>query len=179
MMKTLLHGRADGHRTDRARRSAIFTAGAVNRAAPRRTSRRGARRHRFRHRGLPYALTDLGRDRATQYLEINRYVGPAPVSLASYVSAMKAIRQTRGFIDLERLQQGFSHLVISDGSFRPVGASRQRRKGDISLRPPRQRQDGDRRRPWARPRRRHVRAARASMSKGRSDGLRSDLPRVF
>ena len=53
--------------------------------------------------GYRYALTDLGRDRAAQFLEINRYVGPAPVSLASYVAAMDALRQVRGFIDRERL----------------------------------------------------------------------------
>ena len=32
--------------------------------------------------GYRYALTDLGRDRAKQYLEANQYVGPAPVPLA-------------------------------------------------------------------------------------------------
>src|SRR6476659_9629543 len=71
--------------------------------------------------GYRYALTDLGRDRATQYLEINRYVGPAPVSLASYVAAMDALRQVRGFIDRERLQQGFSHLVINNNLFDQLG----------------------------------------------------------
>ena len=71
--------------------------------------------------GYRYALTDLGRDRATQYLDINRYVGPAPVSLASYVAAMDAIRQARGFIDRERLDQGFSHLVVPDSLFDQLG----------------------------------------------------------
>ena len=33
-----------------------------------------------------YALTDLGRDRAQSYFEISRYVGPAPVPLATYVA---------------------------------------------------------------------------------------------
>ena len=71
--------------------------------------------------GYRYALTDLGRERAHQYLEINRYIGPAPVSLASYVSMMDAVRQARGFIDRERLQQGFAHLVIADGLFDQLG----------------------------------------------------------
>ena len=30
--------------------------------------------------GYRYALTDLGRDRAMQFLDISRYVGPAPVA---------------------------------------------------------------------------------------------------
>ena len=71
--------------------------------------------------GYRYALTDLGRERAQQYLEINRYTGPAPVSLASYVSMMGALRQARGFIDRERLQQGFSQLVIADSLFDQLG----------------------------------------------------------
>ena len=36
--------------------------------------------------GYRYALTDLGRDRARQYLDMNHYVGPAPVPLAAYVA---------------------------------------------------------------------------------------------
>jgi hypothetical protein len=86
--------------------------------------------------GFRYALTDLGRDRATQYLEINRYVGPAPVSLASYVSAMDDIRQTRGFIDRERLQQGFSHLVISDSLFDQLGPAANAGKAIFLFGPP-------------------------------------------
>ena len=39
-----------------------------------------------------YCLTDLGRDRARQYLDINQYVGPAPVPLAAYVAQMRALR---------------------------------------------------------------------------------------
>jgi hypothetical protein len=31
--------------------------------------------------GYRYALTDLGRDRAGQFLDMSRYVGPAPVPL--------------------------------------------------------------------------------------------------
>jgi hypothetical protein len=71
--------------------------------------------------GYRYALTDLGRDRAMQYLEINRYVGPAPVSLASYVAAMDALRQARVFIDRQRLEEGFTHLVVPDSLFDQLG----------------------------------------------------------
>jgi hypothetical protein len=71
--------------------------------------------------GYRYALTDLGRDRATQFLEINRYVGPAPVSLASYVATMDTLRQARGYIDRERLEEGFSHLVVPGSLFDQLG----------------------------------------------------------
>src|SRR6188474_3088251 len=34
--------------------------------------------------GYRYVLTDLGRDRAYQFFEMSRYVGPAPVPLGQY-----------------------------------------------------------------------------------------------
>src|ERR1700704_36115 len=39
-----------------------------------------------------YALTDLGRDRARQYLATSHYSGPAPVPLADYVYYMRRLR---------------------------------------------------------------------------------------
>jgi len=68
-----------------------------------------------------YCLTDLGRDRARQYLEINQYVGPAPVPLAAYVDRMRALAASRGYIDRDRLREGFSHLVIGDGILEQLG----------------------------------------------------------
>jgi hypothetical protein len=68
-----------------------------------------------------YALTDLGRDRAQQYLEINHYIGPAPVPLAVYASYMRALQQARGYIDRERLRKGFSHLIIADEVLEQLG----------------------------------------------------------
>jgi DNA-binding PadR family transcriptional regulator len=68
-----------------------------------------------------YALTDAGRDRALQYLEISRYVGPAPVPLDRYVEYMKALAAARGDLDRERLRQGFAHLVIADNILEQLG----------------------------------------------------------
>jgi hypothetical protein len=68
-----------------------------------------------------YALTDAGRDRAQQYFEISRYVGAAPVPLASYVSYMTALAAARGYMDRERLTAGFSHLIISDKVLEQLG----------------------------------------------------------
>src|SRR5438552_4148673 len=68
-----------------------------------------------------YTLTDLGRDRAQQYLEINHYIGPAPVPLAVYASYMRAPQQARGYIDRERLRQGFSHLIVADEVLEQLG----------------------------------------------------------
>jgi hypothetical protein len=68
-----------------------------------------------------YALTDLGRDRARQYLDINTYIGPAPVPLDAYVAAMKALASTRGYIDRERLKSGFEHLIVGEDVLEQLG----------------------------------------------------------
>lgn len=71
--------------------------------------------------GYRYALTDLGRDRALQYLEMSRYVGPAPVPLEAYLAYMKALQAARGDLDRERLRNGFSHLIIADSVLEKLG----------------------------------------------------------
>ena len=68
-----------------------------------------------------YALTDLGRDRARQYLDVSQYVGPAPVPLAAYLAQMRTLAASRGYIDHDRLRQGFSHLIIGDQVLEQLG----------------------------------------------------------
>jgi hypothetical protein len=70
-----------------------------------------------------YALTDLGRERAHQYLDANSYVGPAPVPLSVYVETMRAVQAARGSITRDRLARGFSHLVISEDLLDQLGPS--------------------------------------------------------
>ncbi len=71
--------------------------------------------------GYRFALTDLGRDRARLYLDANAYVGPAPVPLATYVDAMHALAAARGYIDRDRIRQGFAHLVVPDDVLDQLG----------------------------------------------------------
>jgi hypothetical protein len=68
-----------------------------------------------------YALTDGGRDRGRQYLDFSQYVGPCPVSLEAYLAQMRSLAAARGYIDRERLRQGFSHLIISDQVLEQLG----------------------------------------------------------
>jgi hypothetical protein len=68
-----------------------------------------------------YALTDGGRERAQQYFDISRYVGPAPVPLAAYVSAMTALQAARGYLDRDRLRGGFTNLVVRDELLEQLG----------------------------------------------------------
>jgi hypothetical protein len=70
-----------------------------------------------------YALTDLGRDRARQYLDANRYVGPAPITLEAYVQEMKALGARRGYIERDRLRGGFSNLIVDEEVLDRLGPS--------------------------------------------------------
>jgi hypothetical protein len=63
--------------------------------------------------GYRYVLTDLGRDRAVQFLDVCRYVGPAPVPLKQYNDYVRACMATRPYLDRERLAKGFDNLIVS------------------------------------------------------------------
>lgn len=71
--------------------------------------------------GYRYALTDLGRDRARQYMDANQYVGPAPIPLDDYVRHVKTMAAARGYIDRERLRAGFADLIVDDGILEQLG----------------------------------------------------------
>jgi hypothetical protein len=71
--------------------------------------------------GYRYSLTDLGRDRARQFLAISQYAGAAPVPLTAYVAEMRALAAARGYVDRDRLRKGFSHLVIGDDVLEQLG----------------------------------------------------------
>jgi len=63
--------------------------------------------------GYRYTLTDLGRDRAMQFFDLSRYVGPAPVPLAQYNAYVRASMAARLFIERERLSTGFQNLIVN------------------------------------------------------------------
>jgi hypothetical protein len=71
--------------------------------------------------GYRYALTDLGRDRANQFLETSRYIGPAPVPLGQYNAYVRACMAARPYVDRDRLATGFENLIISPGMFDQLG----------------------------------------------------------
>jgi len=71
--------------------------------------------------GYRYALTDLGRDRAMQFLDINRYVGPAPVSLAQYNAYTRACMAARPWVSRDTLSHGFEQLIVNQGMYDKLG----------------------------------------------------------
>lgn len=83
-----------------------------------------------------YTPTDLGRDRAQQYLAINQYTGAAPVPLSVYVAQMRALAASRGYIDRERLQRGFSHLIVPQEVLDQLGPAANANKAIFLYGPP-------------------------------------------
>ena len=71
--------------------------------------------------GYRYALTDLGRDRANQFFDLSRYVGPAPVPLAQYNAYVRACMAAKPYLNQDRLATGFESLVVSKGMFDELG----------------------------------------------------------
>jgi DNA-binding PadR family transcriptional regulator len=72
---------------------------------------------------LVFALTDLGRERAGEYLRMCQYVGPAPVSLEAYLAQVR--RQT--IVDLtvtrEAMREAFSGIIIREAILDQFGAA--------------------------------------------------------
>ena len=126
--------------------------------------------------GYRYALTDLGRERARQYLDVNQYVGPRrcrwpPTSRRCARWPPRAATS---------IASGCARLLAPDRRTTRARAARaggQRRQGRVPLRPARQRQDRDRRRHGRVDRRRHVHPARDRRGRPRHHDVRPDQPR--
>lgn len=68
-----------------------------------------------------YRLTDLGRRRAAELLELCRYVGPLPVSLDAYAEMMELQTIRSIVVREEQVKRAFSHLVLSETKIRQLG----------------------------------------------------------
>ena len=111
IVKTLYRAaKPRGHDVAERMRLPYSIARAAHRAAARRAARsKCAARPDRAPRRYRYALTDLGRDRARQYLDINQYVGSGAGAAGGLRRATcSALREARGYIDRERLRSGFS-----------------------------------------------------------------------
>jgi hypothetical protein len=71
--------------------------------------------------GYRYALTDLGRERAARFLEISRYIGPAPVPLSQYNAYVRACMAAKPWIDRDTLTSGFDSLIVSETLLNQLG----------------------------------------------------------
>ena len=112
MLKTLIAGESSGTQLSECMRVAysVFDALVQHARVEKLVEVRGA--SGAGNAGYRYALTDLGRDRAMQFLDINRYVGPAPVPLGQYNAYVRACMAARPWVDRATLSTGFDGEVI-------------------------------------------------------------------
>ena len=68
-----------------------------------------------------YRITDLGKSRGAELMELCRYVGPAPVSLDAYreMTAFQTVKHI--VVSQETVKKSFSHLVLSGSLLKRLG----------------------------------------------------------
>ncbi len=70
---------------------------------------------------LRYVLTEAGRERAKGFMELCRYVGPAPVTLEQYVAMIKSQPVHDLTIDRKTVTRTTEHLVLTPGTIDQIG----------------------------------------------------------
>src|SRR5918996_664270 len=70
---------------------------------------------------MRYALTNAGKERASEALRRCEYIGPAPVPLNRYQVQVQKQTITNEIISMEKLKRALSHLVLSEDVIRQVG----------------------------------------------------------
>ena len=68
-----------------------------------------------------FAPSDAGRSRAKEYIESNQLLGPVPVPLYQYVTAVHRQRIESGWMSKERLMKAFKQAVVTDDFFSRFG----------------------------------------------------------
>jgi predicted ATPase with chaperone activity len=70
---------------------------------------------------MRYALTNAGKERASEALRLCEYIGPVPIPLESYQVQVQKQTITNEVISIEKLRKALSHLVLSDDITRRLG----------------------------------------------------------
>ncbi len=68
-----------------------------------------------------YTITEAGRARAIQYFEQTTYVGPAPISVESYVQIIKEQSLRQITVHAERLRDAFRGLIFDEKILDQIG----------------------------------------------------------
>jgi len=68
-----------------------------------------------------FKITDAGRKRSTELLQLCRYVGPAPVSLKAYRTMVKHQSVKNMVVSEDSFANAFSHLVIEKSLLKRLG----------------------------------------------------------
>ncbi len=70
---------------------------------------------------MRYKLSHIGRRAAADELELDRYIGPAPVCLTDYRNQIGHQSLRNEDLDINRIRGGLEHLSISDGMLDAIG----------------------------------------------------------
>jgi hypothetical protein len=68
-----------------------------------------------------FSLTEAGRGRAREFLEVNQYVGPAPVPLEQYECLIRLQRRKAGWLTPGSLNRAYGHMVMSPDIIAQIG----------------------------------------------------------
>jgi hypothetical protein len=70
---------------------------------------------------MRYALTNAGKERASEALRRCEYIGPVPIPLETYQIQVQKQTITNEVISIEKLRKAMSHLVLSEDIVRRLG----------------------------------------------------------
>ena len=70
---------------------------------------------------MRYALTNAGRERASEALRRCEYIGPIPIPLETYQTQVQKQTITNEVVSIEKLKKAMSHLVLSEDIIRRLG----------------------------------------------------------
>ncbi|MFZ2224322.1 MAG: hypothetical protein WAV26_06495, partial [Candidatus Deferrimicrobium sp.] len=68
-----------------------------------------------------YALTDLGRERAREYLQLSGYFGAAPVTLAQYTEVARKQTVRKMAVNRESMKRAFEGVILTPGLLERLG----------------------------------------------------------
>ncbi|MGH7773391.1 MAG: ATP-binding protein [Candidatus Binatia bacterium] len=68
-----------------------------------------------------YAMLDRGWERVSRLLNVSGYIGPAPVSLASYNAMVQSEEKSKEPIKTESVQAALAHLVLPQSTIQTLG----------------------------------------------------------
>ncbi len=68
-----------------------------------------------------FAVSDIGRTRAKEYLSNNQFLGPAPVQLKDYNYAVQAQRVKAGWMTIDNLKKAYASAVVGPEFFSQFG----------------------------------------------------------
>ncbi len=68
-----------------------------------------------------YAITDLGRERAREYLQLSGYVGSAPVTLQQYTEIARRQTVRKMAVTREMMQRAFQSIILFPGLLDRLG----------------------------------------------------------